>query len=178
MNHKIFALVLIVFITVISRFVPHPPNFTPVLAAGLFAGTYFNKKYLAYLVPISIMLFTDLAIGLHSTLVWVYLSILFVVFLGSLIAKKKNIFTIGFGGFIAAVLFFLVTNFGVWITGTGFSHPLTFGGLIACYIDAIPFFTNTLMSTVGYYSIMYFSYEKYLNPYLENKIEIAEKHAS
>ncbi|MBT3251065.1 MAG: hypothetical protein HN729_01055 [Candidatus Marinimicrobia bacterium] len=178
MNHKIFALVLIVFITFISRFVPHPPNFTPILAAGLFAGTYFNKKYLAYIIPISIMIATDLIIGIHATLVWVYLSILLVVLLGTIIAKKKNILTVGLGGIGGAVLFFILTNFGVWITGGGYSHPLTFGGLIACYIDAIPFFKNTLLSTMGYYSIMYLSYEKYINPYLENKYENSEKLAS
>jgi hypothetical protein len=50
--------------------------------------------------------------------------------------------------------------------------------LIACYIDAIPFFKNTLLSTMGYYSIMYLSYEKYINPYLENKYENSEKLAS
>ena len=52
----------------------------------------------------------------------------------------------------SSVLFFVVTNFAVWIMWD--YYPNTLEGLIMCYTMAIPFFQNTLLGTVVYTALM------------------------
>jgi len=99
---------------------------------------------------------SDLFIGSHIMTPWVYGSVFIIFVIGRLI-KKNNILNLLTCSVISSILFFIITNFGVWISG-GYSYSLE--GLIICYTMAIPFFKNTLTSTVlftaMFYSLHYF----------------------
>ncbi len=126
-----------------SRFVPHPPNFTSLIALSLYVPLIFGLKFLPVLILSFII--TDLFIGFHSLALFTWGSIIFIGLISKFF-KSKIHFRI-FGALLGACLFFTITNFGVWSMG---SYGYTFEGLASCYILAIPFFGNTLVSTLLY----------------------------
>ena len=135
-----------------SRFIPHPPNFTSLLALTFYIPLFFGIRYL----PILIICFaiTDFVIGYHVLTHWTWGSI-FIIGLYSTYFKtlRLNIFSRVGGALSGALLFFIITNFGVWTSGL---YGLNFNGLVACYIMAIPFFTNTFLSTLIFsYPVLY-----------------------
>jgi len=100
------------------------------------------------------MVLADMIIGLHSSMVWVYGAVAAMVVISHLVRKMGNsLFRLGGLAFGGSLLFFLTTNFGVWL-GSGL-YPQTGEGLIACYIAALPFFGNTLASTIVFSGLFY-----------------------
>ncbi len=154
----LFALVLILF-AAFSRLIPHAPNFTPVISIALFAGAYLNKRF-AFLVPIAAMLMSDLVVGFYSpvSMAFVYGSLLLIVALGIIMNGKVSVVKIGSFSLAGAVLFFVLTNFGVWVVPNSI-YPRTFAGLIECYVLAIPFFGNTVYSAIIYSALMFGVYQ-------------------
>lgn len=147
MNKFLFASLLI-FVAAFSRLIPHPGNFTPVMAIALFSGATVLSKRESLLVPFLAMLISDAIIGFHSLIPVVYGCMALFTILGWYLRENRNaIKTIGFSLF-AAIFFFVTTNLGVWATST--MYEKTFAGLIECYVLAIPFFQNTVISTVLY----------------------------
>ena len=124
-----------------SRFVPHPPNFTSLIALSFYIPVLFGIRFLPILI-ISFIL-TDLVIGFHGVTFFTWGSIILI----SLMSKFfiSNIASRISGALLGASLFYLITNFGVWSLG---SYGYTLEGLIACYTLAIPFFGNTLIGTM------------------------------
>ena len=124
-----------------SRFIPHPWNFTSLLALSFYVPAIFGLRY----IPLLILSFaiTDFVIGYHSLTHWTWGSVLLIGFLP--IYFKNNIGLRIPGALTGAVIFFLITNFGVWSTG---SYGYSIEGLITCYTLAIPFFTSSLVSTL------------------------------
>ena len=130
-----------IFITLAaSRFIPHPPNFTSLMALSFYVPALLGLRYLPALV-ISFLL-TDLIIGFHGVTLFTWGSII-LIGLGSKFFTKTILNRI-FGSLLGASLFFIITNFGVWTLG---SYTYTFEGLLLCYTLAIPFFTYSLIST-------------------------------
>ena len=148
------AIALIV-LGIIARFIPHISNFTPVVAIALFSGFYLNKKY-AIWIPLSLMIISDLFLGIHSVIIFTWGSIVLIAILGIIQQKRKSASVIAGSSLASAVLFFLITNFGVWLAGW-YTH--TFAGLVNCYSMAIPFFRNTLLSTLSYTAVLFGTYE-------------------
>ena len=155
MNIKILLIVAIIFLVSLTRIFPHPPNFTPILALAIFGGAFLPNKKTALFLPISAMFLSDLFIGFHSQIFAVYSSIILLSYLGNIV-EKKNIRNIAIAGILGSLIFFIITNFSVWLGGM--LYPLTIDGLIQCYIMAIPFFHNTLISTLLFLSILFFGY--------------------
>jgi hypothetical protein len=139
------------------RLIPHPPNFAPIAAMALFGGAYFTKKWAAFLVPLAAMFITDLFLGFHATMWAVYLSFILIVTLGMVLIKQKKIGNIFIASISASVLFFVITNFGVWITTPYFEK--TGAGLAAAYTAAIPFFHHTLLGDLFFVAIIFGAYE-------------------
>jgi len=134
-----------------SRFIPHAPNFTPVLAMGLFAGATLSSFWLALLIPCAAMLLSDAFIGFHGTMWGVYLATAIAVLLGYMIRNAQNFLTVTGMSFASAVLFFLLSNLAVWTNpATGAAYPQDLPGLLLCYEAALPFFRNTLFSNLLY----------------------------
>lgn len=137
-------------LAVLSRWLPHPPNFSPVMGIALFAGARFATRGQALGVALLAMVLSDLWLGFHSTIPFVYGSLAIVTLLG-FNNLKPAIFGWGrLGGMSlwSAIIFFVITNFGVWMTQDLYAH--TPAGLMACFTAAIPFFPATLLSTVIY----------------------------
>lgn len=154
MINLVTTIILILF-AAFSRLMPHPANFTPVAAIALFSGTYFNKKY-TFILPIAAMFISDLVLGFHSTMIWVYGSFVLISFIGLwLKSHKKVVYVIG-STLLSSILFFVLTNLGVWLTGY---YGLTFNGLVECYTMAIPFFRNSLAGDIFYVAVLFGIYE-------------------
>ncbi|HWQ82193.1 MAG TPA: DUF6580 family putative transport protein, partial [Ignavibacteria bacterium] len=169
----ITAFTLIVF-AVFSRLAPHPPNFSPITAIALFSGVYLDRKF-AFTVPIIAMIISDYFIGYHSLLWLVYLCFIAIAFLGLYLKKRKTFVRIAISALASSVIFFIVTNFGVWASGY---YGLTLSGLYECYVMAIPFFRNTLSGDILYTGVMFGCYEimnYFLNKYGEESIVAREK---
>ena len=156
MHKREFLVLAFVIFAVVMRLVPHPPNFTPITALALFGATTFSNRILGTLLPIIAMAISDIYLGFYSISIWVYSSFLLISLLAHYwkVIKSKNIL-------ISSLIFFLVTNFGVWISG----YPLTLEGLLLCYTLAIPFLINTIIGD------LFFSYVlKYSFKFTENKL--------
>ena len=149
---EIFPISLI-FILALSRLIPHPWNFTPVLAIGLFSGFYFKQIYLSFFVVIFSMFIGDLFLGFHSTMFFTYISLALAVLIG-LYIKRFSFAEILLGGLSSSLAFFIITNFGAWLTLEMYEKNLS--GLLQSYVLAIPFFHNTLISTLLYLFVLKF----------------------
>ena len=124
----------------ISRFIPHPPNFTSLIALSFYIPAIFGLRYLPVLL-ISFAI-TDFIIGFHSSVFFTWGSVIII----GLIAKyfTTSILSRIFGALIGSLIFYLVTNYGVWFGGM---YSQNFGGLIESYIMGLPFFGYSLIST-------------------------------
>ena len=130
-----------------SRFIPHPPNFTSLLALSFYIPALLGTSYIPALVLSFIA--TDVIIGFHSTTFFTWGSVIIIGLL-----SKYFLSSIGkrlIGVLIGACIFFLLTNFSVWVQGF---YGYTFEGLIKCYLLAIPFFTYSLISTFFFSTII------------------------
>ena len=152
---EIFPLSLILVLA-FSRLIPHPPNFTPIIAVAVMSGYLFKNIYISLIVLSLSMLVSDLIIGFYSNYFLVYFSLILIVFIFSKINKDINTKNLFLYAVFSSSIFFIITNFGVWALGGLYEKNLT--GLISCYLLAIPFFTNTILSTIFYSYTVFFLY--------------------
>jgi hypothetical protein len=143
---------------VLTRLVPHLPNFTPITAIALFGGLYISNRLLAYALPLFIMAVSDAFLGFYSITIFVYAAFMIVTLIGTK-RKKPSILTI----FLGSLSFFIVTNFGVWLLG----YPKTWTGLVECYTLALPFFRNSLLGDFFYSGIMIIGFNFIQKHYLQ-----------
>ena len=150
-NHK-YLLLAVTTIIVLSlfRLIPHPPNFTPILAISVFAGIKFKDNLFSYLVPVFAMLVSDAIIGFHNGMIIIYLAIV----LSARISRRFN--TINTSVLGSCILFYLITNFQVWVMSS--SYPKSLNGILECYTLAIPFLGMTLLSTFFYSYVLFYGY--------------------
>ena len=135
-----------------SRFIPHPPNFTSLIALSFYIPAVFGIRYIP--VVVFALLFTDLIIGLHSTMIFTYGSIILIGFISKYF-NKSIIFRIS-GAFLGVVIFFVISNFGVWLSGF---YGFNFIGFLTCYMLAIPFFGYSMLSTLIFQLLL----KRYIN---------------
>ena len=152
-------------IVLLFRIIPHPPNFTPVIALSLYLPFIFG----IWSIPFCILGFaiTDYFIGFHSMLFWTWGALAFTGYTSKFCNKIYSRIVLSF---IGAITFFVISNFGVWISGT--LYEISVQGLLNCYIMAIPFFTNTLLSTIFFaliFELFILSKFYYLIPNLNKK---------
>jgi hypothetical protein len=155
MNARFVTLVGMTLAAAATRLVPHLPNFTPIAAMALFGGAHFASPLAAVAVPLSAMFLSDLLLGfgLHPVMPFVYGSFAITVCLGRWLRSRRSPHAIALAAVSGSVIFFVVTNLGVWLVGD--LYPRTFDGLATCYIAAIPFFRNTLAGDAGYTLVLF-----------------------
>ena len=141
---------------VISRLIIHLPNFTPMIALALFGGVYLRKRQ-AVILPVLMMVIADLFIGVDATFPFTWGSMALIALIGLWVRKNKSFTTVASSSLLSSALFFLVTNFGVWLVQN--MYPRTPAGLLECYVMAVPFFGSTLVSTVVYTAVLFGGYE-------------------
>ena len=153
-----------ILMAALSRFLPHPPNFTPIAAMALFSGAFLKNKKLSLIVPIGAMLLSDAILefykpgyGFHATTPYVYGSLMLITLLGITLQKNRKPGNAFGASLLGTLLFFLITNFGTWLSQSLYPHTGT--GLLECYTMGLPFlkysFTGDLFFNLvlfgGYY---------------------------
>ncbi|MDA7874294.1 hypothetical protein N9B17_03920 [Rhodopirellula sp.] len=154
MSFKLPGILLVVgliVIGVVARFLPYPPNFSPIGAIALFAGATLGSRLRAALIPLTAMFLSDLWLGMHTLMPVVYGCFLLNVWLGSRIQSRLRPLPIAGMSIFGAAFFFIVTNGACWFM----SYPLTWAGMVSCYTLAIPFFQNTLMGDLFFSSVLF-----------------------
>ena len=143
---KVISYTAIILLAVVARLIPHAPNFAPIGSLALFSG-------------------------FHKTVPYVYVSFIIIALIGGLIKNNKwqSLFK---ASLISSVLFFLITNFGVWATGTMYQKNLT--GLIQSYTFGIPFFRNTLISDL-FYTFSFFYGHRFLSNFVSIKLKLLKR---
>lgn len=160
------------------RFIPIAPNFAPLGAMALFGAAYFGNKGWGLLVALLAWFASDLILnnfvypsdgftvftffGFFS-----YLSVILIYGWGALMLRKMTGPRMIAGSLGASMIFFVVSNFGVW--AEGFMYPLTLEGLMTCYTAGVPFFKNTLAGDLFYSGVLFLLYERYLRSQLMTK---------
>ncbi|MEK9603461.1 MAG: DUF6580 family putative transport protein [Flavobacteriaceae bacterium] len=147
-NKNLFVILIILF-AVVSRFLPHPPNFTPIAAIALLSSKGFDNRWIAFLIPLLSLLISDLFLGLYDTIPFVYASFVLIVLLGRSVRKVKPTTVL-----MSSTVFFVVSNFGVWLM----HYPLTLEGFLQCYTLAVPFFANTIIGDLVYGAILIYPF--------------------
>lgn len=158
----------LIVLAVLTRLLPHPHNFTPIAAVGLFGASVFNRRWLAFAVPFLSLFLSDLYLNnvVYGHLfdhwvwfgsLWVYAAFGLVIVVGRLLLRtKRGAGRVVLASLSASVIFFLLTNFGVWATSGMYPHTLA--GLGTCYAAGLPFFGNTLMGDLLYSTALFGGY--------------------
>ncbi|MEX2574523.1 MAG: DUF6580 family putative transport protein [Balneolaceae bacterium] len=178
-NKRFYIITGFIVLAVLSRILPHPYNFTPLGAIALFGAAYFTDNKWALLVPLVAMWISDLILNnfIFSTffegitlfnqgMIWIYGSLVLISLTGMKFLNKITIPRVLGSAVGASVIFFTISNLGVWLTSP--MYPLSLQGLMSCYTAAIPFFHNTLAGDLVYCATLFgaFEYLAYRSPAL------------
>lgn len=170
-TNRLYIAALLVAIGVAARLVPHEPNFAPVAALVLVTGVLLGRRY-ALGVALSIMMMSDMILGLYSSVAFTWAAIASIALLGGYIKKHGLLGRVVVGGIGASVLFFIVSNFGVWISSGMYAHSIA--GLVDCYVMALPFFRATLASdlvfTASFFSLLAAAEYSYRSYYTQKSV--------
>ena len=169
-NPRFGMIALMIVAAAASRFMPHPPNFTPIAGMGLFGAAYFAKKYWAYLIPFLALWGSDLILNnvvyaefqngftwITANSLWTFLAFGLIIFMGSNILKKISFPKVLGASVAGSLIFFLISNFGSWYAYG--MYPLNASGLMMAYEAGLPFFWNTLAGDLVYVSVLFGGFE-------------------
>ncbi|MFM2392410.1 MAG: hypothetical protein RLZZ546_387 [Bacteroidota bacterium] len=170
MNKKSLSIFLIILFAILSRIIPHPPNFAPFGAIALFGAAFFANRFIAFIVPIISIYVSGLLINnlffknLYPSFTWfdeniIWQSFAYILTVGFailLFRKSVSMNKIALGGFSAAIIFYLITNFGFW--SSGLLWPVSPSGLFQCYIAGLPFLTYQILGDLTYSISMFAAY--------------------
>jgi hypothetical protein len=157
MNARFFTLVAIIFGVALFRYLPHPPNVSPIAAMALFGGATFSNRRAAFLLPFLALFVGDMFIGFHITMPYVYGAFGLTVLAGFALRGRSQATHIALAVLGSSVMFFLLTNFGVWATSA--MYPKTAAGLLQAYVEGIPFFQNSLLGNAAFSLLLFGVYE-------------------
>jgi hypothetical protein len=156
LNRQNALIAVLIIVAILTRLLPHPPNFAPVAAVALFGGALFTNRSLAFLIPLIIMGISDFIIGFHNHIPVVYGLFMMTVLIGFYLRDSVRPVTILGASLASSTLFFLGSNLAVWYGSAFYTQDLT--GLISCYTLALPFFHNTIMGDLFYSGVLFGSY--------------------
>lgn len=165
------VIALMLLLAAFSRLIPHPYNFTPIGAMALFGAAYFSqRRYLAFAIPIISMWLSDLVLNnvvygqhfdhfvwFYQGFYWTYGAFVLIGWIGIVLLKKVNVQYLVLAILMASIVFFLVSNFGVWVSTN--MYPKNMSGLMACFTAGLPFFKNTLMGDLLYTTVLFGVFE-------------------
>lgn len=154
MNIRMTTIVMLILSAAAARLaLAGVPNVSPITAVALFSGAYLADRRMALIIPLLAMLAGDLVLGFHMTMIFVYGAFALMVAMGMWLSKRLCGQLVIATSLLASVLFFVVTNFGVWLLMG--MYPMTAAGLLACYTAAIPFFQMTLMGDLLFTAVIF-----------------------
>ncbi|MBS0464239.1 MAG: hypothetical protein JSS03_04510 [Proteobacteria bacterium] len=160
------VLVGMIVLAALSRLLPHPPNFSPIEAVGLFGGAFFARRGWALAVPLLAMLVSDIVLGmvngglyadyfLNAHFVAIYASIVLCTVLGFALRGRANAGNVLGASLAGSVLFYLTTNFATWLSADATLGDACARGLTACYVAGLPFFQWTVLGTLFYSAVLF-----------------------
>ncbi len=160
---KFIVVAILVSIGIAYRIFDFPPNFSPIMAISMF-GAYYYKNYWFFLLPLTIMLVSDFYIGFYEwrIMLSVYGSIALISFFGLKVKRKYSTLNIVQWSLLSSLLFFVVSNFSVWLFGSWYPHNIY--GLGECFYLAIPFFRNTMLGDLFFNGAFFGAYALLLSP--------------
>ncbi len=159
MNTKSLTIIGLILTAVFSRLIPHPWNLTAVGAVALFSGAYLRPKPLAFLVPLVALLITDLILGFHVTMAFTYAAIALCTALSLVFLKdSQKPLRIGILSLSSSVIFFVVSNLGIWLVSGMYSLDLQ--GLVTCFVMAWPFFQGHVIGDLLYSAVLFGAYSR------------------
>ena len=147
------VLIALIVAAAALRLAPHPANFSPIAAMGLFGGAYLTNRAAGFLAPLAALFLSDLVLGLYAHMEIVYAAMALSVCLGWLLRRNRSPLRVAAATLATSVVFFLVTNFAVWAVGA--LYPRSLEGLVACFTAAIPFFQNTVVGDLFYSALLF-----------------------
>ena len=156
MKIRVITITAIIFSLALFRLLPHLPNVSPVAAMALFGGAYFADKRIAFIVPFVALFVSDLMLGLHNSMIFVYAGFALTVAIGLLLKNRVSITNTAFAVVLSSALFFLITNFGAWMTSGIYAKSAE--GLMQAYVAGIPFFQNSLLGNMVYAAVIFSAY--------------------
>lgn len=156
---------LFILFAILSRFVPHMQNFSPILAIGLFGASHFQNKWMAFFIPLVATFLSDMIFGwfvypennlFYDGMVFTYISYILVISAGLVMLRKINAYRVIGTSIFASVIFFLGSNIGCWIGNP--MYPQTLAGMNKSLIAGIPFYTGTILGTLVFSVILFGGY--------------------
>ena len=156
LSQQLITVASIIAVLAIFRLLPHWPNVSPVAAMALFGGAYFADKRVAFIVPFLALFLSDLFLGLHNSMVFVYTGFALTVAIGFALKNRVTVTNTLFAAVAASVVFFLLTNFGSWLMSG--LYVKSSAGLMQAYVAGIPFFQNSLLGNLAYTAIIFGGY--------------------
>ncbi len=155
---SIAVFAVLVALCVTARFLPHPPNFTPIAAAAMFAGFFFGSLWVAVALPIAVMLATDVFLGMHlpGVMITVYVALVAPVLWRGLLRRSLTPLKVGSAAVGNSLLFFGATNLAHWYFGPWFPHTPT--GLLECFVAALPFLKYSLAGDLMWSAALFGTY--------------------
>ena len=153
MKNDLMIPIIMMTLLIISRMISDIPNFTATIALIMFTSYLIRDKFQSVLVILVSQIISDLYIGIYSSMFFVYGAYVFIALLSPIIMNKLSFKSVLVSSLVTPTIFYIVSNFGVWITGS--TYPLSLDGLIMCYVASIPFFDETLLSTVVFSVTIY-----------------------
>ena len=163
---SIAVIALIAFAT-LTRFLPHPANFTAIGAIALFGSARFKNPLIGLSLPLLSMLISDAFMPFGYNL-YVYIAFLSIGLLGLSLRNTEKKRYIAMGSVAASTIFFLISNFSVWMIDGLYTKDIQ--GLVLCYTAAIPFYWNTLAGDLFFNTILFGAYALYTQKVLRASI--------
>jgi uncharacterized membrane protein len=148
---------LLIIVGIFSRLLPHPANVTAVGALAVFSGSKFGKTK-AVIITVASMFLSDTVLGFHNVMWATYGCIAVSVLLAHYFLRKQSVVRVAGVTLASSLLFYLVTNFAVWLV-PGSMYPKTMVGLMDSYIMALPFFRNSLIGDLFYTGVFFGGWE-------------------
>ena len=152
-KHSIY--IFIILLLSFSRIVPHPPNFTPIISLAIIGPFLFGSLTISLMSVILSMILSDLVIGIHSGMIQIYLIISLISIVFNRYKKSFNKINLLFYSLFGSTIFFILSNLSVWTFTNIYTKDIQ--GFINCYYMAIPFFANTVISTVIFSYLIFFT---------------------
>ncbi|MAU63779.1 MAG: hypothetical protein CMC38_05480 [Flavobacteriaceae bacterium] len=164
-NISYVVIISLILFASFTRIIPHIPNFTPIGAMALFGGAYLKNKYHAFIIPLASLWVSDLIINnfifsfyskftwFYPGFLWQYTSFVLIIMVGYFFLKKLNFKNVIMTSIFSSLVFYLVTNFGVWISGSMYTIDLK--GFITCYVMALPFLKGTILGFICYSTFLF-----------------------
>jgi hypothetical protein len=150
-------------------------NVTPTAALALFAGFLFTQRRMAFLVPLATLAISNLILEPHNhlgELAAVYASFLIPVAFSGLVRQRFTAARVAFCTVVPSVLFFLITNFAVWLYRRGDAYADSFAGLIDCYAAGLLFFRWMLAGDLFFAAAIFGSYALATSPLFRRLVRV------